>query len=144
MGEDSKTKEMTAYIDGQPVDMANISEITLPKASAVGCSEILNPVTASGAVMASISPEQAEAMLKMWADFADAAKATAAVITKAWGEIAHVFALAWELKWATNWAEIHNPRLVRFYRHTKKRRTRKKYEKRILARYREALNHVEN
>ena len=60
MGEDSKAKEMMVYIDGQPVDMANISEITLTKTSAVGCSEILNPVTASESAITSIFREQAE------------------------------------------------------------------------------------
>lgn len=44
-----------------------------------------------------------------------------------------------ELEQAIKWAAVYNPRLARFYRHTKKKRIRKKYAKRILAWYREEV-----
>lgn len=45
----------------------------------------------------------------------------------------------YELTEAIHWAKVYNPRLARFYLHTKKGRIRKKYAKRILAWYREEV-----
>lgn len=45
----------------------------------------------------------------------------------------------YERREAVRWATVYKPRLVYFYRHTKKRRIRKKYEKKILAWYREEV-----
>lgn len=53
--------------------------------------------------------------------------------------IADAILREYELRWAIRLATAHNPRLVRFYRHTKKGRIRKKYAKRILAWYREEV-----
>ena len=44
-----------------------------------------------------------------------------------------------ELKTAVRWASAYNRPLAYRYRHTKKKRTRKKYAKRILAWYREEV-----
>lgn len=46
---------------------------------------------------------------------------------------------ALEFREAMRWASVYNRPLAYRYRHTKKKRTRKKYAKRILAWYREEV-----
>lgn len=133
MGEENKATEMVAYINGQPV--GTVQEI--PELSALE-----EPVAGTGGQQivaarfeGTISTEKlAEALEPLHAAF-HAVTATfervaevmrAAVSTIAWG---------YELQRAIQWAEIYNPRLVHFYRHTKKVRIRKKYAKRIMAWY---------
>lgn len=131
MGEESKITGMVAYIDGQPAQIGDpLPEITLPDVSAGVSTEQLTQAMASlSAIWNGITVtinDAAEALLKLWSGVMDAIMYAA------------------EFKGAMKWAEIYNPRLAHFYHHTKKSRTRKKYAKRIMAGYREALHHVED
>ncbi|MEG2177202.1 MAG: hypothetical protein RRY97_10040 [Oscillibacter sp.] len=121
MGEDSKTGEMTVYKDGQPVQIAggDLPEITMPEVSAGISVEQLTQAMAS--------------MTAIW----EGITVTISDAAEGLREFFTAVARRLELKVAIRWAEIYNPRLVHFYRHTKKGRTRKKYAKRILAWYRE-------
>ena len=66
-----------------------------------------------------------------------------ATVSKAWADVSitmevaaeglRAFMYSLELGMAVHLARIFKPELVRRYQHTKKKRTRKKYEKRILA-----------
>lgn len=121
MGEDSKTGEMTVYKDGQPVQITGdgLPEITMPEVSAGISVEQLTQAMAS--------------MTAIW----EGITVTISDAAEGLREFFTAVARRLELKVAIRWAEIYNPRLVHFYRHTKKGRTRKKYAKRILAWYRE-------
>jgi len=121
MGEENKTGEMTAYMDGQPVqiDGGTLPEFTVSAAAAGGTTEQLTQAMAS--------------MTAIW----ESITVTISDAAEGLREFFTAVARRLELKVATRWAEIYNPRLVHFYRHTKKGRTRKKYAKRILAWYRE-------
>ena len=57
----------------------------------------------------------------------------------AYGEIQEISLVAEEPAEAMRWASVYNRPLAYRYRHTKKKRTRKKYAKRILAWYREEV-----
>ena len=60
-------------------------------------------------------------------------------LARSLGRFAAAIALGYELRKAIQWAEVYNLKLAHFYHHTKKRRIRKKYAKRILAWYREEV-----
>lgn len=72
-----------------------------------------------------------------------------ATVSKAWADVSitmevaaenlRAFFYSMELALAVHLARIFKPELVRRYQHTKKKRTRKKYEKRILAWFREVF-----
>ena len=130
MGEDTKSQAMTAYIDGQPVDPpGELPEIEITPPPGITVEQMTQAVETLGSIWNGITVtinDAAEAIAKLWHGITDA-----------------VFYAA-EFSTALKWAEIFNPRLVHFYRHTKKKRIRKKYAKRILAWYREeARNNVE-
>lgn len=57
----------------------------------------------------------------------------------AYGEIPEISLAEEEPTEAMRWASVYNRPLAYRYRHTKKKRTRKKYAKRILAWYREEV-----
>lgn len=122
MGEESKTEEMTVYMDGRPFQVNG----PLPEISAGISAEQLTEATAY--------------ISTIWNGI------TATICNAAEGLREFFTTLAWalELRAAIHWAETYNPRLVHFYQHTKKGRIRKKYAKRIMASYREALHHVED
>lgn len=118
MGPENSSGPMVAYIDGQPVEIADpMPEIT-PDYSAGGVS-----VEDAAEAMATAS--------KAWADLSITMEVAAEGIRK--------FASAMELASAVWVARIFEPEMVHRYIHTKKKRTRKKYEKRILAWFREVL-----
>lgn len=128
MGEDSKATGMVAYIGDKPVGI---------------CEEIptlteLEPVTAEeAAARGTVTAEKlAEVTETINAAFA-AIVPTFEQLARSLGRFATAIALGYELQKAIRWAEVYNPKLAHFYHHTKKRRIRKKYAKRILAWYRE-------
>ncbi len=114
MGPENSSGPMVAYIDGQPVDLDKpLPEITLGGISAEDAAE----------AMANAS--------KAWAGVSITMEVAAEGIRE--------FARAMELASAVWLARIFEPEMVHRYIHTKKKRTRKKYEKRILAWFREVL-----
>lgn len=118
MGHENSGGPMVAYIDGQPVEIANpLPEIT--------------PDYSAGGVSAEDAAEAMATASKAWADLS----ITMEVAAEGINEFFH----AMELAGAVWVARIFEPEMVHRYIHTKKKRTRKKYEKRILAWFREVL-----
>ena len=118
MGPDSNSRPMVAYIGGAGVVIGHpLPEIT-PDYSVGGVSA----VDAAGAM---------DTVSKAWADVS----ITMEVVAE--GQRAFMHSL--ELAMAMHMARIFEPELVHRYRRTKKKRTRKKYEKRILAWFREVF-----
>ena len=112
MGPDSNSGPVVAYIDGQPVKIGHpLPEIT-PDYSAGG-----------------VTVEEATAAAERLAVAMGGIGMTIEVVAEGLRAFAH----ALEVAMAMNLARIFEPELVRRYQHTKKKRTRKKYEKRILA-----------
>lgn len=126
MGPDGKgTAQAAVYIDGQPVQYAG--EITLPEITAAPEqmeSTEAPPLLASMGFTVEQFNEAARFMAEAFGIFCDKlAEATRAMVD------------AWE---AIRAAEANRPLAAR-YHHTKKKRIRKKYAKRILAWYREEI-----
>ena len=118
MGPENSGGQFVAYIDGQPVEIGQtLAEIT-PDYSAGGVS-----AEEAGATMAAVSTA--------WANLS-------MTIEVAAGALRDFFAAA-ELATAVRLARIFEPAMAHRYLHTKKKRTRKKYEKKILAWYREEV-----
>lgn len=138
MGPDKKdTAPLTVYMDGQPVGTAygEIPEISLAEEEPT---EAVPPAVISGGSM-TITPEQASEAMK---SLAGAWGAICTTIEQAGKALARVWAAcreALEFQEAMQWASVYNRPLAYRYRHTKKKRTRKKYAKRILAWYREEV-----
>ena len=118
MGHESNSGPMVAYIDGQPVEIGqHLPEIT--------------PDYSAGGVSAEDAAEAMATASKVWGDLSITMEVAAEGIRE--------FARAMELASAVWLARIFEPEMVHRYVHTKKKRTRKKYEKRILAWFREVL-----
>ena len=137
MGPDGKgTAKAAVYIDGQPVQYAG--EITLPEIVAVPEqveSMEAPPLLASMGFTMEQFNETARFMAEAFGIFCDKlAEATRAMVD-AWEAIR----AAEEFRKALRWAEAANRPLAARYHHTKKKRIRKKYAKRILAWYREEI-----
>ena len=113
MGPESSGDSFTAYIDGQPVEIGQpMQEITLDYAAAI----------------------TAEAMGNLAADI-DGVSITVEVAA----EEVQKFFRAIELAAAVDFARVLEPAMAHRYLHTKKKRIRKKYEKRILVWFREVF-----
>ena len=118
MGPDSNSGPVVAYLDGQPVEIGHpLPEIT--------------PDYSAGGVAAEEAAAAAERLAEIWGDMS--------VTVEVAAENLRAFFYSMELALAVHLARIFKPELVRRYRHTKKKRTRKKYEKRIMAWFREVL-----
>ena len=112
MGPENSGGPVVAYLDGQPVEIGqDLPEIT--------------PDYSAGGVSAEDAAEAMAAASKAWADVSITMEVAA--------EGLRAFFYSLELDMAMNLARIFEPELIRRYQHTKKKRTRKKYEKRILA-----------
>ena len=112
MGPDSNSGTVVAYLDGKPVEIGHpMPEIT-PDYSAGG-------VTAEAAAQAAERLAEAMGGIGMTMEVA--------------AEGLERFIYSLEFGLAINLALALKPELVRRYRRTKKKRTRKKYEKRIMA-----------
>lgn len=114
MGEENKTTEATVYLDGKP----------------------LEPITA-GLPKITVDPEQPdESLRKAW----DGIMASFEVVSERFGKwilsVAAAVEAQHEMETALWWARCCNRPLYNRYTHTKKKRTRKKYAKRILEWYR--------
>lgn len=118
MGPENSGGTVVAYLDGQPVEIGqDLPEIT-PDYSAGGVS-----AEDAAAAMATVS--------KVWADVSITMEVAA--------EGLRAFMYSMELGMAVYLARIFKPDLARRYIHTKKKRTRRKYEKRIMAWFREVF-----
>ena len=112
MGPENSGGPVVAYLDGQPVEIGqDLPEIT--------------PDYSAGGVSA------AEWLAAIWGDMS--------VTVEVAAEGLRAFMYSMELGMAVHLARIFEPDLARRYIHTKKKRTRKKYEKRIMAWFREVL-----
>ena len=118
MGPENKDTGMTCYIDGQPDNMEQIPEITTTSPAPVNVADLA----------ASLEP------VLEW--IADIVKQVATAVAKLWDAIVVQARAAAEFREAMRWAERFNRPLANRYHRTKKKRTRKKYAKRILAWYR--------
>ena len=137
MGPDGKgTAQAAVYIDGQPVQYAG--EITLPEIVAVPEqveSMEAPPLLASMGFTIEQFNEAACFMAEAFGVFCDKLAEATRAIVGAWEAIR----AAEEFRKALRWAEAANRPLAARYHHTKKKRIRKKYAKRILAWYREEI-----
>ena len=118
MGPDSNSRPMVAYIGGAGVVIGHpLPEIT--------------PDYSAGGVTAEEAAAAAERLAEIWGDMS--------VTVEVAAEGLRAFFYSLELAMAVHLARIFKPEQVRRYQHTKKKRTRKKYEKRILAWFREVF-----
>lgn len=118
MGPENSGGPVVAYLDGQPVEIGQ----TMPE---------ITPDYSAGGVSAADAAEAMATVSKAWADVSITMEVAA--------EGLRAFMYSLELAMAVNTARIFEPDLARRYIHTKKKRTRKKYEKRIMAWFREVL-----
>ena len=138
MGPDEKgTGPLTVYMDGQPVGIAGgeIPEISLAAEEPV---EAVPSAVFSGG-SATITLEQASEAVKSLTEAWDAVCTAIERAGKALARVWQAARVALEFQEAMRWASAYNRPLAYRYRHTKKKRTRKKYAKRILAWYREEV-----
>ena len=132
MGPDEKdTGPLTVYMDGRPVGIAGgeIPEISLTAEEPV---EAVPSAAFSGG-SATITLEQASEAMKSLAGVWDAICTTLEQAGKALARVWAACREALEFQEAMRWASVYDRPLAYRYRHTKKKRTRKKYAKRILA-----------
>ena len=132
MGEDNKPTCAVAYIDGKLVDvnMDNLQEI------AMAPEEDLPPVPADpGGIYIEAANKAAATLAEAFRLFTVSLNEAVAAVTAFWEK----YREAAELETAMCWAKAANPKLAHIYHHTKKKRTRKKAAKRILAWYREEV-----
>ena len=138
MGPDKKnTGPLTVYMDGKPVEIAGgeIPEISLAAEETV---EAVPPAVFSGGSVTITLEQASEAMKSLawaWDAICMAIEEAGKAMARAW-QAARV---ALEFQEAMRWASAYNRPMAYRYRHTKKKRTRKKYAKRILAWYREEV-----
>ena len=118
MGPENSNAKYVAYIDGGPVVIGR----TFPE---------ITPDYSAGGVSAEDAAEKLAAMTRELAG----ASATARVAVKGIQE----FFYAVELATALHFAKVLEPAMAHRYLHTKKKRIRKKYEKRIMAWFREVF-----
>ena len=112
MGPDSNSGTVVAYLDGQPVEIGHpLPEIT--------------PDYSAGGATAEEAAAAAERLAAILGDMS--------VTVEVAAEGLRAFFYSMELAMAVHLARIFEPELANRYRRTKKKRTRKKYEKRIMA-----------
>ncbi len=117
-GPDSNSGPKVAYLDGQPVEIGN----PLPE---------IAPDYSAGGATAEEADKAAERLAEIWGDMSITVEVAAEDLERV------IYSI--ELALAIHTARIFKPELARRYLHTKKKRTRKKYEKRIAAWFREVL-----
>lgn len=132
MGPENSVGPLVAYIDGQPVELAE-RPVQFTVAHMEG-GEIVpdTPDFSAGGVSAAEITAAIDTMSKVWAAVAVTIEEAGRTIR----QIVRQFIRAWEFQQAMKWAEAYNRPLAYRYHHTKKKRTRKKYAKRILEWYR--------
>ena len=131
MGPENSGGQYVAYIDCQPVEVP-LKPIQVTVAH-VEDGEIIpdTPDFSTGGVLAADAADAMATASKAWADISITMEMAAEGIQK--------FFHAMVLAVAVRWAMVLEPALAHRYLHTKKKRIRKKYEKRIMAWYREVF-----
>lgn len=130
MGEENKATEMVVCLDGKPVGICE--EIpTLTELEPVAGAETIAGGTVTAEKLAEVTKTIHAAFNALAPAFEQLARSLRRVAT--------AIALGYELQKAIRWAEVYDRKLAHIYHHTKKRRIRKKYAKRILAWYREEV-----
>lgn len=119
MGEQN-TSAAAVYLDGKPL-------------GAIGELELLEP---EPGVSAEQAAEACRKMGKAWAQATMTIEAVAPAFCRWIRKVAAEVAAQQEMEMALRWASVDNRLLYNRYRHTKKKRIRKKYAKRILEWYR--------
>ena len=138
MGPDEKgTGPLTVYMDGRPVGIAGGESPEISLAAEEPVEAVPSAVFSGGS--ATITLEQASEAMKSLAGAWDAICTTVEQAGKAVARVWAACREALEFQEAMRWASAYNRPLAYRYRHTKKKRTRKKYAKRILAWYREEV-----
>lgn len=132
MGPENEEKALVAYIDGQPVEIA---DITLPDIQAAP-NEDLPGIFSAGIQSAAFSFSISCAAL------IEAFQRAMAEAMPTISALADIFRTVNEWDRALAAADICRPKWAHFYRHTKKWRTRKKYMNRIRRWYREEARNV--
>lgn len=140
MGSDEKSAGAVAvYVDGQPVQYAR--EITLPEITEdperAEHTEEPPAMTCGGSM--TITLERASEAVKLLAEAWGEICTTLAAASKAAAKVWAAYLEAAEFQAAMRWADAYNHKLAARYHRTKKKRTRKKYAKRIVAWYREEV-----
>lgn len=118
MGHENSGGPFVVYIDDQPVENGQ----TLPE---------ITPDYSVGGVSAA---EAEESLVDL-----TAAMSGVSMTVEVAADSLRTFTYHLELVMAVHLARIFEPDMARRYQHTKKKRTRKKYEKRIMAWFREVL-----
>jgi hypothetical protein len=131
MGTESDNQKFTAYIDGQPVEMTEEPVKFATDHPEAGEIETDNPDFSAGGTSAAALGDAVENLAKTWESISITA-------TVAFDWIKEFFSLI-ELGAAINCAKVLEPAMADRYIHAKKKRTRKKYEKRIRTWFREVV-----
>ena len=119
MGEQN-TSAAAVYLDGKPLGAIGELELSEPEPG----------VTAEQAA------EACRKLGEAWAQAAMTIEAVAPAFCRWIRKVAAEVEAQHEMKTALRWASVDNRQLYNRYRHTKKKRIRKKYTKRILEWYR--------
>ena len=140
MGEEEKGL-VTLYADGKPVFSASPVEATMelaevPELPAGG--EVMDwnkTVTLDGTIDMESLGAVVVSIKQAWEAIGETFREAAEAFAELWRATAAAFAEDWLWKKAIAWAEQNRRDLAGRYRHTKKRRIRKKYRKRIVEAY---------
>ncbi len=131
MGPENNNGPVVAYMDGQPVEMAGETlQFTVAHMEGGEIVPDTPDISAGGVSVADITAAIGT-MSKAWAAVSVVIEEAARAVR----QIVRQLARAWEFQQAMKWAEAYNRPLANRYHHTKKKRTRKKYAKQILAWY---------
>lgn len=131
MGSENSGGHFVAYIDGKPVEMAG--EPLQFTVTHMEGGEIVpdTPDFSAGGVSVAEIAAAIGTVSEVWDTVTVAIEEAARAIR----QIVRQLTRAWEFQQAMKWAEAYNRPLANRFHHTKKKRTRKKYEKRIRAWY---------
>lgn len=140
MGEEEKSL-VTLYADGKPVFSASPVETTMelaeiPELPAGG--EVMDwnkTVTLEGTIDMESLGAVVVSIKQAWGAIGEMLREAAEAFAELWRATAEAFAEDWLWKKAIAWAEQNRRDLAGRYHHTKKRRIRKKYRKRIVEAY---------
>lgn len=128
MGEESRPTEAVEYmLNGQPVG---------PCGEIPSMAELAPAAPDTPAACGAITAEKLARITETITAAFDALAPAFEQLARSLRKITAIIMLDYKIQWAVKWAEVYNPKLAHFYHHTKKRRIRKKYAKRILAWYR--------
>ena len=137
---------VTLYADGKPVfsgrpvEPPTMELAEVPELPAGG--EVMDwnkTVTLEGTIDMESLGAVVESIKQAWGAIGEMFQEAAVAFTELWRATAAAFAEDWLWKKAIAWAEQNRRDLAGRYHHTKKRRIRKKYRKRIVAAYLEGV-----